>query len=385
MDLPKTFDKYLKTLSDERCACDVKIPISDVAIVLICAFASGLEDPKEISQYAHNRGWFHKRFGIERIPSESTMRRVLRIMKPTELGLAALGIMREQWKTQGDIIAIDGQAIRSSERIQSIGQKIRILSAYETQTSTTIGQLEVGEKTNEIPVMLDLLDLLDLGGKVITADAMHCQKKTCRKIIEAEGDYVLQVKSNQGDLYEAIQQTMDSEIESGSSELQIDIQADRGHGREEIRCCYSHPVEGWYDKQDQWRGLNLFIAMDRCSKRNGKQVVERSYYISSLLGTAKHLNQLIREHWKIESMHWMLDITFHEDACRIRDPQAQFNMNILRKLALSLHKHFVEEKQKQTKAKKKMAIKTSMLDCLMNPDLLLEVILQDLDLELLAQ
>lgn len=379
MSVAKRIREVVDCISDVRCACDVKLALADILTISMCAILAGHEALDDMILYAEmNSDWLQKRFGIERLPSESTLRRVLKLVSPVELGQATLSLMQEAIGGSGDIIAIDGKAIRSTEKMAQLKRGMRILSAYDTQTSITLGQLEVGEKTNEIPVMLELLPLLEIGGRIITADAMHCQRKTCEAIIKGGGDYVFQVKKNQAELYEVIQGVMDKDIAEDPEALETAESYNQCHGRKEHRICYLERVD-WLDGKETWAGLNLFIAVDRIVEEKGDLRTERSYYISSLLGTAHHILQIVREHWKIESMHWMLDVTFHEDACRVQDAVLQMNLNLLRKMALALHKNYLAALEASGAMKKEMrSLKQNMKRCNMNHRVLEAVILQDI-------
>ena len=370
-----------KKISDSRCACDVKIPVFHVVIITLCALMSRIEKIEEIAQFAEGRAtWFEKHFGIGQIPSESSLRRILGIMNPMEVGVASLSLIRKLLQVEGDIVAIDGKAIRTSDRLKGFANKLRILSAYETETSVTVGQVEVGDKTNEITAMLDLLELLNLEGRIVTADAMHCQWKTCQRIVEKGGDYVIQVKGNQQGLYEDIKDFMDDEIATNSEDIILSESEEKNHGRWEKRQCYISRNVEWLENREVWSSIQLLIAMDRTTIRDGKQTQERSYYISSLVGTAAHVLRIIREHWQIESLHWSLDVVFHEDGCRERDTRVQMNLNIFRKLVLALHRNYVKKlKDSGAPKTKNKSNKSSMIDCLLNPDHMLKIFGQEIE------
>lgn len=381
MTVKKEIEELLELVDDPRCLCDVQIPLFDILVIAIAFVMSGMTDFSELGLYLETHGdELKRRFEIQHIPSERTMRRVLAAIKPVQLGIALLYMLRRRIHTPGDVIAVDGKAIRSTERKYERG--LRILTAYDVAGSMAIGQLEVGPKTNEIPVMLELLSLLELSGRIVTADAMHCQKATCAQIIEQQGDYVLQVKGNQSALLEYTQVYMDDLISSGDPCLDKHRSASRGHGRYEVRTCYMAPVPE-DDELAGWSGLRTMVAMDRetTDLATGETSQERSYYISSLLGTSKHLSQIIRDHWQIESMHWSLDVVFQEDACRVRDPNLHLNLNLLRKLALSIHKNFLAKKKASGEKKfERRSMRLNMKACFLDVGFLMEV-LQTCDLE----
>ena len=373
MTVAKSIRETLDQIDDPRCACDVKIPLYDILAASIAAILCGQEDLRNMTDYIETHAEELKaRFGITRIPSEATLRRVLSLISPQQFGLACLSLMQQSGQTPGDVIAVDGKAIRSTEKLKQLQRGLRVLSAYDVATSTVIGQLEVGAKTNEIPVFQALIPLLEIEGRIITADALHCQKRSCSLIIEGGGDYVFQVKKNQLELYDYVKTYMDDLIDEASEELSTCTTVDVGHGRREQRTCSIVRVDGLADLED-WSGLALFVAVDRLTEQQGQITEERSYYISSLLGTEVHLQQIIRDHWKIEAMHWMLDVTFHEDACRARNPQLQLNLNLLRKLALAVMRQYL---QQQIAAGDKKAVRRSLRQqmnrCLAHMDTLIE-------------
>lgn len=376
MTVTQSIHKMSEYIEDPRCACDVKIALYDLLAVSIAAILSGQEDLSSMMDYIElNADELSARFGIKRIPSESTLRRVLSLINPLHFGIACLSLMQRGGEI-GDVIAIDGKAIRSTEKLKSLEKGLRVLSAYDVATSTVIGQLEVGEKTNEIPVFHTLLSMLNVTNRIVTADAMHCQKRSCALVIEGGGDYVFQVKKNQKELYENVKMYMDDLIEHKDKDLTSYSRTEKGHGRIETRTCSIVRVDGFPDLE-AWRGIALFIAMDRRTEQDGRISKERSYYISSLLGTATHLWQIIRNHWEIEAMHWMLDVTFHEDACRAQNPTLQLNLNLLRKLALTLLRQYLQRlKDSGDKKAVRRSLRQQMNRCLTHVSTIVEVLTQ---------
>ncbi len=167
----------------------------------------------------------------------------------------------------------------------------------------------------------------------MTADAMHCQKETCRKIKEKRGDYVLGLKKNQKMLYEDVKLYMEENT-----------------------------------NENEWEGLCSIFSVEReVITKNGKPE-ETSYYITSLCTSAEKLLETSREHWKIESMHWILDVVFSEDSSAVLSENSLKSLNILRKFALMAHKKYVLSQPR------KKAYKTSMFGCLLNDNRLLEVL-----------
>lgn len=380
MSIKKDLLALSEELTDERCACDVKIALYDILVPIISAVLSGIQEINEMMEYVtHREADLNARFGIEQIPSESTIRRTLKLLKPYELGLATLRLMQQNIE-MGDQIAIDGKCIRSSQRYANLIGRLHILTAMDTQSGICLDQMNVSEKTNEIPVMLDLLACLAIDGRVITADAMHCQKKTCQVIRDREGDYILQVKGNQPELYEVVQTWMDASIEANDADMKQAIHEGRHGGRKEKRVTYVMPADVWPDGQQEWAGLKLFIAVDRITSVKGESRQERSYYISSLLGTADHILRAIRDHWLIESMHWHLDVSFQEEATRVQDPRTLMNLNILYKLAIALHRNYLAKLAAAgDKKAERRNVKSNMRKCSLSMTELIAVLTQNTD------
>jgi predicted transposase YbfD/YdcC len=213
-----------------------------------------------------------------------------------------------------------------------------MVSAISTKHGLTLAQKKCEEKSNEITAIPELLDILDIMGTIITIDAMGCQKKIAEKIIFKKADYILALKGNQGnlndeviDFYKKVEQP-----EFKHYIYQTDSQTEKAHGRLEVRECTVIKNLGWLFEPATWDSLNCIIKIKSTVTKNNKQTVEERYYISSLDGDAKLINHAIRTHWHIENkLHWVLDVIFKEDYCRLRSGYGAENMNIIRKIALN--------------------------------------------------
>ena len=205
-----------------------------------------------------------------------------------------------------------------------------------------LGQTKVDDKSNEITAIPALLDLLELSGCIVTMDAMGCQKEIARQIVGQDADYVLALKANQGTLHTDVRDLFDDAREIGFVDCDYYKTVSKGHGRIEIRECWTtaHPdyLASLY-KPEQWPGFQT-VVMVRAERRVGdRSETETRYYISSLPSQAKQILNAVRTHWHIENqLHWVLDITFREDESRIRTGNAAQNMTILRHIALNLIK-----------------------------------------------
>ena len=264
---------------------------------------------------------------------------------------------------------LDGKAIKSTEAIRTIETMMNIVTAY-TDTGIALGQKIVDSKSNEIPAVKELIEMLNIEGMVITADAMHCQKETAEIIIKNKGDYVLQLKANQGKFYEDVYAMFDDKYISEADkdcEYEIFSTIEKSHGRIEKRTCYVlNEVEFFTDYIAEWKGLTKIFAVKREVKRNEKKTTEISCYLSSKNTTAENLLSYTRKHWQIESMHHRLDVTYDEDRWKLLTQRAQENLNIFRKMGISFHKNSLKNK--------KQTVKSSMFNCLLNDGYLIEIL-----------
>jgi len=368
-------ERHFKGIEDTRCQCDIDYKLADVLIVVMCAILCGLEELDEIITYGKEKlEFFTEHFGITKIPSESTLSRIMNMVNGDVMAGCVIGIIREMIGLSGDIIAIDGKTICSTAKKNPAREKLHIVTAYLTGNGVTLGQLAVNEKTNEIPVLRELLAMIDISGKIITADAMHCQKETAKEIIERGGDYVLGLKANQECLYEEISAYIDDCVSDKTIKVETAQTTEKNKDRLEQRICCKAPDLDWLESKGEWSGLKTAFAIHRKTTTKIGQSEETSYYITSLDLPAQNLMGIVREHWKIESMHWFLDVVFSEDDCRILNSNGQKTMNIFRKFAFAMHKMHISGLKQKTKP----SLKKNMLKALISDDYLLNVIGTDL-------
>jgi predicted transposase YbfD/YdcC len=343
-------EAYFSDIEDQRCQCDIAHKLMDVLIITMCAVLCGLDKLQDIVTYGkEKRQWLNECFGISTTPSKSTLSRILNMVDGDKMVTCTIGVMQECLGLRGDIIALDGKTICSTGK-NPLRETMHILTAYLTENGVILGQAAVDEKTNEIPVARDLLEGLDIAGKIITADSLHCQQKTVAAIVEdGQGDYVIGLKGNQEIMHEEIKLYMDDCIADKQSTIETAETIEKNKDRLEHRICYKAPSIDWFEDKDKWAGLRTAFAVRRIVTTAKGTTDETSYYISSLDVSAASLLEIVREHWKIESLHWQLDVVFSEDDCRVLSANGQKTLNIFRKFALSLHKNFIFQLKKKTK------------------------------------
>lgn len=358
-----------EVIEDTRHQSYVKHKLSHILTIVMCAVLCGLDELGDIVTFAENKADFLKRnYGIEKIPSKATISRVLSVVDGQKVAAIIIDIMKTSINENEKVIAVDGKAIRSTSKANKPHSALQIITAYLTESGVVLGQEKINEKTNEIPVLQQMLEYMNIERKTITADALHCQKETCAKIIKRQGDYVFGLKENQKTLYANIE--LYFKDNDTNKNLETFTTEEKNGGRIEKRICRKISDLSWLEESSSWAGLRTAFSVTRITTAGKKTTEETSYYISSQDVTAKELLFLAREHWKIESMHWMLDVVLSEDKCRFWNENAHITLNILRKYALLLQKQFISS------LSKKVSVKKNMLNCLMNDKLLLKVICQ---------
>lgn len=356
----------MSAIEDPRHQSYVKYALADILIIIMCSVLCGLDTLGDLVIYAKSREEFlTKELGIEKIPSKATFARILSMIDGKQIGEAIIDVLHSRFGTAGEVVAVDGKAICSTAKPGNPHSALQILSAYITSSGVILAQETIYEKTNEIPVFQEMLTYLDVECKTVTADAMHCQRETCRKIIQRKGDYLFGLKENQPSLLADVR--LFFEDESNQNEWESSQTVEKNAGRVEKRVCRKSKDISWL-KEHKWPGLQSVFSIERIVEARGHHSRETSYYISSRNASAKQLMELAREHWKIESMHWILDVTFSEDDCRFLSENAHKSMNALRKFALAVHKNFLAVHHK------KSSIKACMLAALLDSNLLLQLL-----------
>ncbi len=361
---------YFVIIEDERDPYTIKHKLIDILKLVMVSVLCGMDELDKMIDYGKSKKEFlEKEFEIKSIPSKSTLTRIFIMIDPKWLGLSIVGIVQSLIKEKPTQIMLDGKAIKSTDTIKTIEKMMNIVTAY-TNTGISLLQKTVENKTNEIPAVQELINMLDVKGMVITADAMHCQKETAQTIVNNGGDYVLQLKANQKNFYEDVYAMFDDKYMDKTDkncEYEIYKTQEKSHGRIETRTCYVlNEIAFFTDYLANWKGLKKIFAVVREVEKENKVTKEISCYLSSKNTTAENLLSYTRKHWKIESMHHILDVTYDEDKCKLLSQRAQENVNIFRKMGVSIHKNYLKNK--------KQTVKSNMFNCLLNDNLLLEVI-----------
>lgn len=313
----------------------------ELVVVALCGTIAGADSWADIERFGNDRlTWLRTFLRLEGgIPSHDTFGRVFARLDPAEL-LACI----QQWlddvgREIGKHIAIDGKTLRGSFDKAAGRNPLHLVSAWACETRLTLGQVAVDSKSNEITAIPLLLELLDLKDAIVTIDAMGCQKEIAGKILSRGGDYVLALKGNHEKLHDAVNEmfttALEADVPPPGMSRHVTTQTNRGRQerREYTALPASRSLPGFAD----WQGLATLIMVLRITQVDGQEKGELSYFLSSLPPKVKTLAKVIRQHWSIESqLHWVLDVTFSEDASRIRKQHAPQTSAMLRRLAVSI-------------------------------------------------
>jgi predicted transposase YbfD/YdcC len=309
--------------------------------IALCAVICGAESWEDVAEYGRQKEPWLKTFLRlpHGIPSHDTFNRVFRLLRPDHFQACFARWMQALVETtDGRIVAIDGKTLRHSFDRAAGKSALHLISAWAVANGVSLGQRAVDGKSNEITAVPELLKLLELEGAIVTLDAMGCQREIAVCIRQKGADYVLAVKDNQPRLFADVLATFENALggQRGETYQQHTVQ-ERRHGRKERREYYVVRELSKIRDRDSWTDLNSLAMVYTERTLNGKTSEETRYYISSCSGSVRQLAGAIRGHWGIEnSLHWSLDVTFGEDAHRLRKDHGPENMALFRRAALSL-------------------------------------------------
>lgn len=347
---PRSLIEHFQGLPDPRVNRTRDHLLLDILVIGICTLLCGGESFNDMEDFGYAKQDWLKTF-LELpagIPAHDTFNRVFAALDPQRFQACFMGWTQSlRTAISGEIVAIDGKALR---RAMNKGQSTKyIVNAWARQNGLALGQLKVADKSNEITAVPKLLRVLELAGCIVTVDAMGCQKKIAKEIVEADADYVLALKGNQETVHAEVKAYLDDAILRQTlpvppikgakviPELDYCEIVEKDHGRIETRRYWQSAHLGWFADRDQWEKLTSVGVVESVRDIHGRVTIERRYFLSSLPRGVNRFAEAVRGHWGVENpLHWVLDVCFGEDQSRARTGYAAENLATLRRLALNM-------------------------------------------------
>lgn len=345
----------------------------DIIVIAVVGTICGADSWTEIAMGGHAKEkWFRSFLKLPNgIPSHDTFGRVFSLIDPDQFRVAFgrfVAAMAEL--APREVVAVDGKTLRRSHDHGAGQGAIHMVSAWAAENRVILGQVRTDDTSNEISAIPNLLRALALKDVVVTIDAIGCQKEIAAQIVEGGADYVLALKGNQetlhGDAQHFFEACLQDDFETG--DWSIVTKEESSHGRLERRTCFVTQELSDLTTAGEWKGLRSLVVIVSERTIGGKKSVERRLYISSLAYKAKRFNGIVRAHWSIEnSVHWVMDMAFREDECRVRKGNAAENLAMLRHLATNLLRQAPTTKYKG-------GVKAKRIAAAMDHDYLLDVL-----------
>ena len=368
-----SLEEHFSNITDPR-GPNVSHQLFDIIALAILGTICGADGWVEIEQFGYQKlNWLRQYLLLPKgIPSHDTFGRVFAQIDPEEFQASFLKWVKAlQQITQGQVIGIDGKQMRGSHDRYTGQRALYMVSAWAEQNQLVLGQRQVDEKSNEITAIPELLRLLEIKGCIVTVDAIGTQTKIAKQIIQAEGDYLLAVKHNQGKLYRDLEMLFSYDQQQDFQDAPYDYakEVKKGHGRIDVRECWATSDPEYLacvGQAHKWANLQSIVMIVRKRIIDGQETIKTRFYISSLDAVAIRILKATRQHWSIENgLHWTLDIAFNEDRSRVRKDHAPANLAVLRHMAVNLLKQ-------ETSAKG--GIKAKRLQAGWNEDYLIKVL-----------
>ena len=341
--------KFFATLPDPRQRrTRIRYPLLSLIVIAICATVAGANTTEEMAVFARtHRAWLARLVKLpedeKESPAHDTFDRVLAALDPVAFQKCLLAWLSALHENIQGLIAIDGKVVREAMARAGEQGPLTLVSAWASANHLLLGQVAGVAGSNELEAVPRLLELLQLEGAIVTLDAMSCQHNIVEQIVGQGGDFVISVKGNQPALEEAVHKAFNKALNEESTAVPTVIKEEHRR-RQETRCYMAMEVPSDEPVFAEWDSVkSLLMVVREYTDAKGQQQVGTRYFISSLPPTVKVLANAVRNHWKIENqLHWVLDVTFREDRSRARD--AQPNLGVLRRVALSMLKNTADMK-----------------------------------------
>jgi predicted transposase YbfD/YdcC len=334
---------YFKDLPDPRQRGKVIYPLAEVLLLCLLAVLGGADSFVDIARFGEKKLDLLRRFRPFRdgTPSHDHLGDIFATLDAEKFQRCFVAWVVALTGAPEGVIAIDGKTLRRSYQKKGAKAPIHMVSAFAARQRLVLGQVKVEDKSNEIIAIPALLDMMAIEGAIVTIDAMGCQRQIAQKILDKKADYVLALKGNQGTLHEDVEVFAAEQKANSFKDTTVSRHetVDGDHGRIETRTYTAIHDLAWLQERHDWPGLKGVVMVESTREIPGSDKIEREtrFYITSLIWLAHQMGPVIRSHWAIEnSLHWVMDMIFRDDECRIRTDHAPANFTTLKHIAHNL-------------------------------------------------
>ncbi len=356
-----TLDEAFTGLADPRTGPAQRHDLREMILMALCAVLCGADTWVDVAEWAEdNESWLRRYLVLEHgTPSHDTFSRVFRVLEAKTFEQCFRHWIAGLLGVVEGVVAFDGKTVCGSRDGQNTA--LHMVSAYATASGLCLGQEGTRGKGNEIGAIKALLETLTLKGCIVTIDAIGCQTEIAQKIVDQGGHYLLAVKDNQGKLADALREFFADAQAGGFGTLPVSRYetVEKDHGRIETRSALWVGDLPWLDRpiRQHWPKLAGVGMVERRREIKGKVSTERAFYIGSKgIVNAEVFANAARSHWGVENtLHWVLDVTFREDDCRVRKGHAPQNLSALRKFALALLRQDKQYPKRSLRGRRKTA------------------------------
>ena len=335
------FLDHFRDFPDPRQRNKIIYPLDEVLLLCLLAVLGGAETFVDIARFGEKKLDLLRRFRPFRdgTPSHDHLGDIFATLDAGEFQRCFVSWVAALTGVSADVIAIDGKTLRRSYQKKGAKAPIHMVSAFAARQRLVLGQVKVAEKSNEIVAIPAILAMLAIEGAIVTIDAMGCQRDIAQNILDKKADYVLALKGNQGTLREDVEVFAAEQKANGFKDTKVSRHetVDGDHGRIETRTYTAIHDVAWLQERHDWPGLRGVVMVESTREIGAKIERETRFYITSLLWLAHLLGPAIRSHWAIEnSLHWVMDMVFRDDECRIRTEHAPANFTTIKHMAHNL-------------------------------------------------
>ena len=335
------FLNHFKDLPDPRQLGKVIYPLDEVLLLCLLAVLAGAEAFVDIARFGEKKIDLLRRFRSFRdgTPSHDQLGDIFATLDADKFQRCFVSWVASLTGAAAEVIAVDGKTVRRSYQKKGAKAPIHMVSAFAARQRLVLGQVKVAEKSNEIVAIPALLGMLVIEGAIVSIDAMGCQRHIAEQIVDKKADYVLALKGNQGTLREDVELFAAEQQANGFKDTHVsrDQTVDGDHGRIETRTyTVFHDVD-WLQERHDWPGLKAVVMVESTRELVDKVERETRFYLTSLVWLAHQIGPVIRSHWAIEnSLHWVMDMIFRDDECRVRTNHAPANFTAIKHMAHNL-------------------------------------------------